>query len=86
MNDITLKALEQQRDEREDCKRKREERFDRLYDIKGLLLKPKGLFRKSCPKCGNRLKVEHLDLYKVFYTYYSCGCGYEYVNRDIQVD
>jgi len=57
-----------------------------LYDLwknEQNIEKPKGIFRKSCPKCRQQLTCQRYKAGEIGdaileYFYYSCHCGYEY--------
>lgn len=79
--------VEEKREEIRLRRKEENEELKVLGDLKRLCddpdwEKPKGIFRKSCPNCGERLSVRwhkgsipSLNWYK----HWECKCGYEYV-------
>lgn len=56
-----------------------------IAQVSNALDKPKGIFRKKCPKCGKRLKREIFRFLPGHVRdYYSCGCGYEYATVELR--
>lgn len=53
--------------------------------ITGHISKPKGVFRRACPNCNNRIKPKSFFANNgTLIYYYGCiNCKYEYVEMDI---
>lgn len=52
----------------------------------GLIEKPKGVSRKTCPECGQRLLKKSIRYgWESVFDYYECSCGYEYAKVDFSV-
>ena len=47
--------------------------LQQLYYIRSRLQKPKGIFFKRCPICGEKLVED-----SVYFKYFHCECGYEF--------
>jgi DNA-directed RNA polymerase subunit RPC12/RpoP len=82
-----LELLEEDEEKEMAEKHKKEEAFRERIELllragqEGLILGPKGLIRKRCPKCGNRLSHQRLPYFFNLNTvhYYICpSCGYEF--------
>lgn len=86
MNDIELDALvtkvQSLKDRRGVKRRARLERLEKIWSIRVLLDSPKGLLKKRCPKCGQRLSVHEFEAGPyILYVHRECACGYEYVTK-----
>jgi len=50
----------------------------RLDAVRETLNKPRGIFRKRCPKCNSRLTKEEANDPHLMFRLWHCLCGYEF--------